>query len=46
MMNLTINGRPAQARPGETILEVLNRANVRVPTLCHIPGLSDRKSVV
>ena len=40
MLNITINGRPAQAQPGETILEALNRASVKVPTLCHVEGLA------
>jgi NADH-quinone oxidoreductase subunit G/NADP-reducing hydrogenase subunit HndD len=40
MLNLTINGRPAEAQPGETILCALNRAGVKVPTLCHIEGLA------
>jgi NADH-quinone oxidoreductase subunit G/NADP-reducing hydrogenase subunit HndD len=40
MLNITINGRPAEAQPGETILEALNRASVKVPTLCHVEGLA------
>jgi len=39
MLNITINGRPSQAVPGETILQALKRASVKVPTLCHIEGL-------
>ena len=33
---LTINNRVLEANKGETILDVLNRNGVRVPTLCHI----------
>lgn len=40
MLNITVNGRPTQAKPGETILEALNRACVKVPTLCNVPGLA------
>ncbi|MHB8079725.1 MAG: NADH-dependent [FeFe] hydrogenase, group A6 [Candidatus Krumholzibacteriia bacterium] len=40
MLNMQINGRPAQARAGETILQALDRAGVKVPTLCHVPGLA------
>lgn len=40
MLNITINGRAAQAEAGETILEALNRASVKVPTLCHVEGLA------
>ncbi len=40
MLNMQINGRAAEARPGETILQALNRAGVKVPTLCHVEGLT------
>ncbi|HPB26346.1 MAG TPA: 2Fe-2S iron-sulfur cluster-binding protein, partial [Bacteroidales bacterium] len=37
-MNLTIeiNGKNYQAEKGETILTVLNRNGIKVPTLCHM----------
>ena len=40
MLNMQINGRAAQAQAGETILQALNRAGVKVPTLCHVEGLA------
>lgn len=39
MINVEIDGRPVQAEAGETILNVLERNGVHVPTLCHIKGL-------
>ena len=33
---LNINNRELEASKGETILDVLNRNGVKVPTLCHI----------
>ncbi|HOX22966.1 MAG TPA: [Fe-Fe] hydrogenase large subunit C-terminal domain-containing protein, partial [Elusimicrobiales bacterium] len=39
LMNIVINGRPAQAQPGETILSALRREGIRVPTLCHISDM-------
>lgn len=38
-MLITVNGREAEAREGETILSAVRRAGVTVPTLCHIDGL-------
>jgi NADH-quinone oxidoreductase subunit G/NADP-reducing hydrogenase subunit HndD len=40
MAAIEINGRIAEATEGETILTVLRRIGVRVPTLCHIDGLT------
>ncbi|MCD6375952.1 MAG: iron hydrogenase small subunit [Caldisericaceae bacterium] len=39
MFTLEVNGRKIEARNGETILDVLNRAGVKVPTLCHMKEL-------
>ncbi len=39
MTCIHVNGRPVEAQPGETLLTVLRRAGIRVPTLCHIDGL-------
>lgn len=36
---IEINNKKVQAEAGETILEVLNRNGVQVPTLCHMKGL-------
>jgi len=38
-VNLTINGREVQARPGQTILEAAQCAGIEIPTLCHDPRL-------
>jgi iron-only hydrogenase group A len=38
-MRIDINGRPADAQPGETLLTAIRRAGVKVPTLCHLEGL-------
>ncbi|MDZ7332633.1 MAG: NADH-dependent [FeFe] hydrogenase, group A6 [candidate division KSB1 bacterium] len=38
-MQIEINNRKIEARPNETILEVLNRTGIKVPTLCHLSGL-------
>lgn len=38
-VNLTINGREVQARPGQTILEAAQAAGIEIPTLCHDPRL-------
>lgn len=36
---ITINNLEVGAHPGETILEVLNRNGISVPTLCHLKGM-------
>ena len=35
---IVINGNELPFEPGETILEVSRRANIDIPTLCHIKG--------
>jgi len=40
MPSIIVNGREREARAGETILEVLEREGIHVPTLCHLKGLS------
>ncbi|NLD95431.1 MAG: 2Fe-2S iron-sulfur cluster binding domain-containing protein, partial [Fibrobacter sp.] len=40
MLNIEVDNRPVQAEQGDTILTALKRAGVRVPTLCHIEGLT------
>ena len=40
MVAITVNGQPAEAQSGETILSALTRQGIRVPTLCHIEGLT------
>ncbi len=38
---LVIDGKNVSARAGQTILEVARENNIRIPTLCHLDGLSD-----
>lgn len=38
---LTINGQEISARNDQTILEAAKDANIRIPTLCHLDGLTD-----
>lgn len=40
MIHLEIDGRAITARPGQTILEAAEGAGIRIPTLCHLKGLS------
>ncbi len=40
MLNIEINGKPFEAKEGETILEAVRRAGVEVPTLCYLEGLA------
>ena len=39
MINIEVDGRPVEANENETILTVLRRNGVHVPTLCHINDL-------
>ncbi len=39
-MNLTINGRPLTAEPGQTILDVAWANDIDIPRLCYLKGLS------
>jgi len=38
-MKLTVNGRSVEAQAGETLLNVLRREGIHVPTLCHMEGM-------
>ena len=38
-MNMEVNGRNIQAKEGETILQAVTRAGIKVPTLCYMEGL-------
>lgn len=40
MNKIRINGLEMEAAPGETILQVAERAGIYIPTLCHHPDLS------
>lgn len=39
---LKIDGRDVTAREDETILQVARQNGIRIPTLCHLDGLSER----
>ncbi len=39
-IHLTINDRPVEAPRGASILEAARSAGLRIPTLCHVEGLS------
>jgi NADH dehydrogenase/NADH:ubiquinone oxidoreductase subunit G len=38
-INLTINGRAVNSRPGLTIFEAAKQSGIDIPTLCYIPDL-------
>ncbi len=38
-MNINVNGREVEARPGEMLLQALQRNGIQIPTLCHLDGL-------
>jgi bidirectional [NiFe] hydrogenase diaphorase subunit len=38
---LNIDGHEVSARAGQTVLEVARENDIRIPTLCHLDGLSD-----
>ena len=39
-----VNGRTLDAKKGETVLELCDRYNIRIPRLCHHPNLPPRAS--
>ena len=39
MITVEVDNRTCEAREGETILSLLRREGIRVPTLCHMEGL-------
>src|SRR5262249_14448987 len=38
-MNVTVDGKPVQARSNETVLELLNRVGTKIPQVCYHPQL-------
>jgi formate dehydrogenase major subunit len=40
-ITLTINGKQAKGKEGNTVLEICKANGIDVPTLCHLDGLSD-----
>src|SRR5579871_6014721 len=41
VLTLSIDGQAVTATEGETILSAARAAGVRIPTLCHLDGVSD-----
>lgn len=39
MIRINVNGKPIDAKEGETIYMALKRAGIMVPTLCHLEGM-------
>lgn len=44
VVTLTINDDLVSARLGQSLLDVTKEQNIRIPTLCHLDGLSERGS--
>ena len=44
MISLTIDGRAVSVEPGTTMLEAANRLGIRIPTMCHVPGVEPAAS--
>ena len=40
IFEIEINNKPVKVKTGETILEVLNRIGIHVPTLCSMKGFT------
>src|SRR5208337_2825635 len=40
VVTLQIDGRDLSARDDQTVLEVAREHHLRIPSLCHVPGLS------
>ncbi|HTL55618.1 MAG TPA: formate dehydrogenase subunit alpha [Candidatus Limnocylindrales bacterium] len=38
-MNVTVDGTPIEARPNESVLELLNRIGTKIPQVCYHPQL-------
>jgi len=43
-ITVTVNGRQYEGKKGETIMELCDRNNVKIPRLCHHPNLPPRAS--
>ncbi|MBZ5582988.1 MAG: FAD-dependent oxidoreductase [Acidobacteriia bacterium] len=44
MITLTIDGRPVTVEEGTTLLAAAQRLGIRIPTLCHVPGIEPASS--
>jgi len=44
MVSLTIDGRRISVAPGTTVLEAAQWLGIRIPTMCHVPGIEPASS--
>src|SRR5450759_2726567 len=44
MINLTIDGRRTTVPPGTTVLDAARWLGIRIPTMCHVPGIEPAAS--
>ena len=44
MVTLSIDGRPVSVEDGATVLAAAQRLGIRIPTLCHVPGIEPAAS--
>jgi iron-only hydrogenase group A len=40
VVTIQVNNKPVEAEAGEMLLDVLNRNGIKIPTLCHLEGLT------
>src|SRR5664280_2599859 len=44
MITLTIDGRQVSVPPGSTVLDAAKWLGIRIPTMCHVPGIEPAAS--
>jgi len=44
MITLTIDGRQVSVPPGTTVLDAAKWLGIRIPTMCHVPGIEPAAS--
>jgi formate dehydrogenase major subunit len=44
MITLAIDGRTVSVEPGTTVLAAAQRLGIRIPTMCHVPGIEPAAS--
>jgi formate dehydrogenase major subunit len=44
MVTLRIDGRPISVPPGTTVLDAAQWLGIRIPTMCHVPGIEPASS--
>lgn len=44
MITLTIDGQRVAVPPGTTVLDAATRIGIRIPTMCHVPGIEPAAS--